>query len=215
MCAEYPQFLVLTLDAAFTPQDATMWGVAVDTFGLLSSTLAGRTVLLTHRDNTIRVLKKLGELLDNAPSSVRCRTLGCVKMLLSCEEDCGWEHSVSRQWMLEMHPCFFPLLLSVVRQPFADLRLAGLAVMLELGGWEWGQREMQTCPGFLEYLLDRSSEPDKEGKELKYEIVHCIVNTECSDVVWSSVDLMKMKKYEKEGPFYFVGDTTVAIEGAS
>ena len=215
LCSEYPRFLDLTLQAALVPQDETLWGVAVDTFGLLSSTLSGRTVLLAEQQSTSRVLKRLGELIDNGPSAVRCRALRSVRMMVSCVEECSWEHSVSRQWLAKIRPDFFQLLLSVVRQPFADLRLAGLVVMLEMANWEWGQREMQKCPGFLEYLLDRNSEPDKEGKELKYEIVHRIMSTEYGETVWGSLDAIRMKKFDREGPFYYVGDTTIAIEGAS
>lgn len=213
VCSQYPQFLELTLEAALTPQEETLWGVAVDTFGLLSSSLSGRTLLLTKHQSTSKVLERLGELINGAPTPVRCRALRCVKMMVSCMEECSWEHSMSRQLLMEIHPRALQLLLSVGRQPFADLRLAGLAVILGMAAWEWGQREMQVCPGFLEYLLDRKSEPDKEGKELKYAIVHRIVSTECGEVVWGNVHMMKMKIYDREGPFHYVGDTTVAIEG--
>lgn len=131
-----------------------------------------------------------------------------------CVEDCSWEQSTSRRWFAEIYPNPFQLLLSVVRQPFSDLRLAGLMVIVEMAAWEWGQREMQACPGFLEYLLDRNSGPDKESKELKYEVVHRVVGSECGEVLWSTVDMIKIKKYDREGPFYHAGDTTVAIEGA-
>ena len=215
MCGQYPQFLELTLKAALEPQDETLWGVAIDTIGLLSSSLSGRTLLLSKQQDTNKVLKKLGQLLDNAPSVTRCRALRCVSMLVSCEEDCNYEQSLSRQWLLEIHPRAFSLLLSVARQPFTDLRLAGLAVLVGMSRWEWGQREMQSSPGFLEYLLDRKTEPDREGKEMKFEIVHHIASSECCETIWASMDLLKIKKYDREGPFFFIGDTTVAIEGAS
>lgn len=211
----YPHFLHLTLEAALSPDDDTVWGVAVDTFGLLASSLSGRALLLSAQDATEKVLRKLGELIAISSSEIRCRSLRAVKMMVSCKEDCDWEVSVSKRWFAKIHQHLFQLLLSIVRQPFADLRLAGLMVVAELSSQEWGQREMQASPGFLEYLLDRSSEPDKEGKELKYELVRTIVGSEYGERLWGNVDMLKMKKYEREGPYYHIGDTTVAIEGAS
>ena len=87
--------------------------------------------------------------------------------------------------------------------------------MLEMCGHEWGQWEMQCCSGFLEYVLDRNTESDKEGKDLKYEIVHRMVASEYGEVVWGNVNMMKMKMYDQEGPYFQRGDTSVAIEGAS
>ena len=213
---QYPYFLQLTLEAVLSPQDETVWGVAVDTFALLSSTKAGRTLLVSQHHATKRVLSQLGEFIaGSAPSPVRCRAVQAVSSLVSCVEDCNWQESTSHQWFTLVHPNLFKMLISIARQPFADLRLAVLTVLVEMVAWEWGQREMQGFPGILEYLLDRNSEPDKEGKEKKYEIVHRIVESDCGDAVWGNVDMMKLKKYDREGPFYYTGDTTVALEGAN
>ena len=211
----YPQFLQLTLEASLSTHDETVWGVAIDTFALLASTQPGRALLLSQHLATRKVLNHLGECIaSSSPSPLRCRCLQAVSSMVSCVEDCNWQESVSRQWFLYVHPSLFKLLISIVRQPFADLRLSGLAVLVEMVVWEWGQRECQAYPGFLEYLLDRNSEPDKEGKEKKYEIVHRIVGSDCGETVWGNVDVMKLKKYDREGPFYYTGDTTVALEGA-
>ena len=137
-------------------------------------------------------------------------------MLLSCPEGHGqkWEESTSLQWFNMMHPKLLAVLMSIVKQPFQDLRLAGLHVFLTMSAFEWGQRQFQQHAGFLEYLLDRSTEPDKEGKEIKYEIVHRLVASgSVAEKVFGNVDLLKLRKYEREGPFYSAADTTVALEG--
>ncbi len=212
---QYPHFLQLTLEAALLPQDETVWGVAVDTFGLLSSFQAGRTFLLSQHHATRKVLSQLGEFIAGSmPSAVRCQALQAVSSMVSCAENCNWQESTSRKWFSQIHPDLFKLLISIARQPFADLRLSVLVVLVEMVAWEWGQREMQAYPGILEYLLDRHSESDKEGKERKYEIVHRIVASDCADIVWGNVDMMKLKKYDREGPFFYTGDTSVALEGA-
>lgn len=216
LAEQYPHFLQLTLEAALAPQDETLWGVAVDTFALLSSSQAGRSLLLSQDQATKRVLRQLGEFIaGSSPSAVKCRALQAVSSMVSCVEDCTWQQSISHQWFSLVHPDLFKVLISIARQPFADLCLAVLGVLVEMAAWEWGQREMQRFPGILEYLLDRNSEPDKEGKERKFEIVHKLVGSDCGDAVWSNVDMMKLRKYDREGPFYYTGDTTVALEGAT
>jgi 26S proteasome non-ATPase regulatory subunit 5 len=138
-------------------------------------------------------------------------------MLLSCpEEGRGrkWEESTSLQWFNTLHPKLLTVLMSMAKQPFQDLRLAGLRVLLTMSSFEWGQRQFQEHAGFLEYLLDRSTEHDKEGRELKYEIVHSLVGSgSIAETVFGNVDLLKLRKYDREGPFYSSADTTIALEG--
>ena len=214
LATQYPGFLIFILEAVLSPQDETLWGVSVDTVGLLASSVDGRSLLFSQELATKNALKKLGELIANSPSEVRCRSLRAVRMMVMCEEDCNWEESTSKQLFVDVHPTLFKLLFSIVRQPFQDLRLSGLMVMVEMSGWEWGQREMQNYPGFLEYILDRHSAPDKEGKELQYEVVHRIVKSKCGQKVWGDVNLLKMQKYDREGPFYYTADVTVPVEGS-
>lgn len=45
ICSQYPEFLQMILAAVDHPQDDTLWGVAVDTVGVLGSTLSGRKAL--------------------------------------------------------------------------------------------------------------------------------------------------------------------------
>lgn len=211
---KYPHFLHFTLEAVLSPQEDTLWGVSVDTFGLLASTLSGRTLLLSKQPATEKILRKLGEFIGSSSSVMKCRSLRAVTMMVSCVEDCNSEQSTSQKWFAKVHHNFLQLILSIVKQPFADLRLAGLTLIMEMSTQEWGQHLLQACPGFLEYLLDRSSEPDKEGKELKYEIVHKIVGSEFGEAMWGNMDMMKMKRYDREGPYFHTGDTTVATEGS-
>jgi len=45
ICSQYPEFLQMILAAVDHPQDDTLWGMAVDTVGVLGSTLSGRKAL--------------------------------------------------------------------------------------------------------------------------------------------------------------------------
>ena len=216
ICERYPEFLRLILEAVPSPNNTTLWGTAVDTFAVLGSSESGRRALLNMEAEIRMSLKCLGEFIANGHSDIRTRTLRAVSMLLSCPEGCDqkWEESTSLQWFNILHPKLLPVLMSLVKQPFQDLRLAGLRVLLTMSSFEWGQRQFQQHAGFLEYLLDRSTEPDKEGRELKSEIVHSLVTSgTIAETVFGNIDLLKLRKYDREGPFYSVADTTVAMEG--
>lgn len=215
ICERFPEFLRLVLHSVPSPSNTSVWGTAVDTFGVLGSTDSGRRALLSVEAETKSALNSLGEFIVNGHPDVRTRSLRALSMLLSCTEGCdNWEESVSLQWFNTIHINPFPILMSIVKQPFQDLRVAGLHVLLTMASFEWGQRIFSSHAGFLEYLLDRKTEPDKEGRELKYEIVHCIVTTgETAEKVFGNVDLLKLRKYNREGPFFSAADTTVAMEG--
>ena len=205
----------MVLTAVHSPRDDTLWGIVVDTFGLLGSTQAGREVLEGYSLQVKDILISLGNFITSASSDVRIRTLGAVSMLMSCkEENSTFEGSKSREWFDLLHSSIFPTLISIVKQPFADIRAAGLKLLLTIAQWEWGQREMHNQPGFLEYLLDRKTEPDKIGKELKYEVIHTLVVSETAEGVFGGPGYLKLRQFDREGPFFHTADTSVALEGS-
>lgn len=216
ICSQYPEFLQMILAAVDHPQDDTLWGMAVDTVGVLGSTLSGRKALELYDSQTKAALKTLGGYIVDSSSELRIRVLCAVAMLLSCkEENDSWEASKSQEWFNTLHPNILQTLISVLKQPFKDLRTAGLKVLLSMAPWQWAQREMHTQAGFLEYLLDRRTEPDKVGKELKYEVVHAIVASGTAEGVFGSANYLKLRQYDREGPFFYTVETTVALEGST
>lgn len=215
ICERYPEFLRLIVQAIGSPSNTTLWGTSVDTLGAVGSSESGRKALLNIDADTKAALHCLGEFIVSGHTDIRVRCLRAVSMILSCDEEIdNWEESISLQWFNTIHNTPFQILMSIVKQPFQDLRVAGLKVLLVMASFEWGQRLFHSHAGFLEYLLDRTTEPDKEGKELKYEIVQSLVATGATaEEVFGNVDLLKLKRYEREGPFYSSVDTSVALEG--
>lgn len=212
---QYPRFLPLILQALLTPHDTTLWGISLDTFALLASNIKSRAALLELSASTEQCLKALGNFIINGSTDVRIRTLDAVSQILSCPEQVDYEESVTRKWFTILGPRVFSALISIVKQPFPELRRPVLKVFLAMAGSEWGQKEMRSIGGFLEYLLDRHTETEKEGRELKYEIVQAMATSSYAESVWGNVDLLKLKKYEREGPFYSQSDVTVATEGST
>ena len=68
--------------------------------------------------------------------------------------------------------------------------------------------------GFLEYLLDRTTESDKAGKEHKYEFIVELVRSPFSKEVFEKPFSLRLREYEREGPFYVRAQAAVAFEGA-
>ena len=71
---------------------------------------------------------------------------------------------------------------------------------------------MNAQPGFNEYLLDRSTEQTKEGKEGKYSIVKTLVDSPTAMELFGRVYFVRLKEFEREGPFYVKVESAVAFE---
>jgi Proteasome non-ATPase 26S subunit. len=61
-------------------------------------------------------------------------------------------------------------------------------------------------------LLDRRTETEKEGRELKYDIIKCL---SISNTAHENIGLgfhEKITKYAKQGPFYSESEVAVTYE---
>lgn len=105
--------------------------------------------------------------------------------------------------------------MSLTDQPFPDLRRALLSVFETLSSQLWGQVLMNNQPGFREYLLDRSSEKTKEGKELKFSIVSSLANSPTAAEVFGQPYMVQLKVYCAQGAFFVRAQAEVAMEGDS
>ena len=93
--------------------------------------------------------------------------------------------------------------MSVADQPFPELRVAILLVFQALAFQPW------------EYLLERSTEKNKEGEEGKYAIIQILADSPTVRDVFGDPYYVQLKTYCSEGPFYVRAQTQVAMEGES
>ena len=105
--------------------------------------------------------------------------------------------------------------MSVADQPFPELRVAIQLVFHALAFQPWGQTIMNNHPGFREYLLDRSTEKNKERKEGKYAIIQILTDSPTVREVFGDPYYVQLKTYCSEGPFYVRAQAQVAMEGES
>ena len=109
----------------------------------------------------------------------------------------------------------FQYLMSVADQPFPELRIAILSLFQALALQPWGQSIMNNHPGFREYLLNRSTEKTKEGKEGKFEIVMTLANSPTVRNIFGDPFYVQLKTFCSEGPFFVRAQAEVAMEGDS
>lgn len=79
----------------------------------------------------------------------------------------------------------------------------------------WGQKLMMSTPGFMEFILDRSSGQTKEAKDAKFELVGSLVGSSTAAEILGSPNYIRLKIYLREGPYYVSAVAAVGTEGAS
>ena len=196
---------------------SSLWGNAVQAFGALGSTLHSRQALLHNESKTIATLTMFTSLITSASSEVRITCMGAISLLFSCPKGCNEDLTLTSSYeklYSGLGENFTATLYSVGRQPFSDLRCAMLKVLASLVVWKWGQERIKSVPGFIEFLLDRSTEVDKIAKELRYSVIHKLATSATSEFVFGALTHRRIREYDQEGPFYVAGENIVAMEEA-
>ncbi len=115
-------------------------------------------------------------------------------------------------WFSRLSAKPLEFLLELAQQPFLEIRCGSHAIMAAVANQEWAQRLFDSHATFKEYLLNRSTETEKEGKEGKYEIVKTLVESPTTMDVMGRVYLVKLKEYVREGPYFVRTESAVAME---
>lgn len=105
------------------------------------------------------------------------------------------------------------LLMSLAQKPFVEVRYGGLTLLRNISKYSWVEQDMVLCPTFVEYLLDRSTESDKEAKELKYDIIRTLSVSATALENFGRDYFEKLGLYSTQGPFYSESHVAVSYEG--
>lgn len=97
------------------------------------------------------------------------------------------------------------------QNPFPDIKEAAFSLLRSICQHKWGHQRLQNTGGFIEFLLDRSTEFDKDLIQTKYEIIQLLAESS----VFNAGTIAKFKKYVSQGAFFVQGVTEVTAEGAS
>ncbi|KAJ8919045.1 hypothetical protein NQ315_016951 [Exocentrus adspersus] len=189
--------------------DLTIVAVSLDTLGVIGLTNAGKCALQSTGNKMTYAIKTIVKLLTSFPTEVRLRALNCLENLLTVEEHKNDILQITRKWYGLFGDDPMEVILRYAKNPFSELKLAGLGILRAIAEQQWGQEEIHNTPGLVEFLLDRNLETIKECKEAKYEIVKCL----STSTVFDQTTLKMFQEFVKEGPFYVHAVTEVALEG--
>ncbi|XP_071485996.1 26S proteasome non-ATPase regulatory subunit 5-like [Diadema antillarum] len=209
-------FLQVTFDL-LPSNDPSLVGIAVETIGFIGKSADGKQTLNKQGQRMIDAMKHIGRLLVQPPQKTRVRALSAMQDLftLQVEEQTDDILSTQEEWFTNLASKPLDLLLSLCKQPFTEIRCNALLILRVLVNQPWAARCLRQEPGFLEYLLDRSTEPDKEGKEVKFEVVKALSEAVHTEEIFGRPTLLRLKGYVREGPFFVQVQSEVAMEGAS
>ncbi|RVE61633.1 hypothetical protein OJAV_G00172360 [Oryzias javanicus] len=215
VCESYPVFQSKVFEMALDT-DPAMIGVALDTLGLLGSTVEGKQVLQKTGEKFKAVLARMSQLASSGATELRVRSLDAISQLLTLmpeqqTEDLlalteSWFHLLSKQPM--------EMICSISTQPFPELHCAALQIFAAVATQPWGQRLMINTLGFMEFILDRSTGQTKEAKDSKFELVGSLAGSSTAAETLGSQHYLRLKTYLREGPSYISAVASVSTEGA-
>ena len=154
-------------------------------------------------------------------SPFRTRALACLTDLFhlsatDASSPAAWSLTEQIYRLCNRVFSILPIIIQIARQPFIDLRLVAYRCLLELTRSPWGVVAMNAEPGFLEFLLNRATEKDKEGKEAKFAIIRSICNNgDEAKAAIGNVNYLKLRRYINEGVFFVQPETNVAFDGSN
>ncbi|XP_071009589.1 26S proteasome non-ATPase regulatory subunit 5 [Oncorhynchus clarkii lewisi] len=215
VCETYPAFQNKVFEMAIDP-DPVMTGVALDTLGVLGSTVEGKQVLQKTGEKFNAVLKRMSKLASGGATELRVRCLEAISLLITLQaeqqtEDLlvlteSWFHLLSNQPM--------EMIRNISTQPFPELHCSALRIFTAIAPQPWGQRLMIGTPGFVEFIVDRSTGPTKEAKDAKFELVGALVSSSTAADILGSQHYLRLRSYLREGAYYVTAVATVTTEGA-
>ncbi|XP_072743888.1 26S proteasome non-ATPase regulatory subunit 5 [Anoplolepis gracilipes] len=211
--SKYPA-IISALFEVIDSGDQNILGPALDTLGFVSASVEGKYALQALGNAMPSALKKITEIVQRMPTALRIRGLNNLVLILEVKRDEQDNRilSLTKLWFDSLCDDPLDMIVSICRQPFADLRQAGLEVLAVISSQVWGQEYISIHPGLVEFLLDRNIESFKECKDAKYEVVKCLSQAERD--IFDADTMQKFKQFVNEGPYFVEINTEVAIEGA-
>ncbi|XP_069676870.1 26S proteasome non-ATPase regulatory subunit 5 isoform X4 [Periplaneta americana] len=145
--AEYPN-IVTTLFETFDSPDLVLLGVAMETVGYIGTSVEGKYMLDSLDDTMDQTMKKLAHKISNLPTELRVRAMNTVANLLQLKlpDQNSQSLAITKSWFEKMAVNPMELIMSVCRQPFTELRLAGMQVLQVLAEQQWGQECINSTP---------------------------------------------------------------------
>ncbi|XP_037609343.1 26S proteasome non-ATPase regulatory subunit 5 [Sebastes umbrosus] len=215
VCETYPAFQNKVFEMALDP-DPAMNGVALDTLGLLGSTVEGKQVLQKTGEKFKSVLVRMSQQASSGATALRVRCLDAISQLLTLQPEEQTEDllALTESWFLLLSNQPMDMICNISTQPFPELHCGALRIFTAIAIQLWGQKLMISTPSFMEFILDRSAGRTKEAKDAKFELVGSLVGSSTAAEILGSQHYIRLKSYLREGPYYVTAVAAVGTEGA-
>ncbi|XP_032426772.1 26S proteasome non-ATPase regulatory subunit 5 [Xiphophorus hellerii] len=215
VCESYPIFLNKVFDMGMD-SDPVMIGVALDTLGLLGSTVEGKQVLQKMGENFKSVFLRISQLAGSGATELRVRSLDAISQLLTLQPEHQTDDllSLTESWFHLLSKQPMDMIRNISTQPFPELHCGALRIFSAIASQPWGQKMMVNSPGFMEFILDRSTGQSKEAKDAKFELVGSLLGSSTASEILGSQNYIRLKTYLSEGPYYVSAVASVSTEGA-
>ncbi|KAM9207523.1 26S proteasome non-ATPase regulatory subunit 5 isoform 2-T2 [Dugong dugon] len=139
ICERYPVFVEKVFEMTES-QDPTMIGIAVDTIGILGSSVEGKQVLQKTGTRFERLLMRIGHQAQNASTELKIRCLDAISSLLYLppEQQTDDLLRMAESWFSSLSRNPLELFRGISNQPFPELHCAALKVFTILVSWTTG-----------------------------------------------------------------------------
>ena len=121
-------------------------------------------------------------------------------------------YETNAKWFNVLFDSRLDSLIDWAKSPLNERHVAAQRVLLAMSTQPWAQQLMAATKDFVEFLIDRSTEVDKMGRETKFQIIQSIFMTTTASQYFDSPDIVKLGVFVKQGPFYSTATNVVGME---
>ncbi|ESP04905.1 hypothetical protein LOTGIDRAFT_211712 [Lottia gigantea] len=216
VCMKFPAFINIVFNN-LDSSDISQKNVAIDTIGFLGSTVEGKLTLEKLGQQMTRGMKCLGGLIKSTKTEDQLRALDSLTNLITLRVSDQTEEllSLTESWFNQLMPEPFQYVWSLCQRPFLDIRCTAYNTLKALAILPWAQKIMNDTPGFTEFLLNRSTETSKEGRDSKYQVIKAIFESPTVSEIFGDRFYVKVAEYCNQGAFYVRAQAEVAMEEES
>lgn len=207
---DYPHMIQCLFESILSG-NISILPAAFDTFANLTQTKQGKQLL----DQNYPVLTKetfeaLGSYLRNLSTDLKNRAFNTLEMVFTTDSSTAEIEALLQKWFKNLAgEESMQFLMDYCRNPFPDIKVACLSFIKSVCLHKWGLLALKNTAGFVEFLLDRKIEFDKEAKYKKFELISLLAD---SDVFDMQINL-QLRTYVNEGPYFVQSILDIATEG--
>lgn len=193
--------------------DPSLQASALQAVARIGTSVEGKLALSKCKHEMDQVLETLGTEAVRGPTNLKVLAIEVLTQLFYLEPQELRDEVVVVLELWWANTLNFSEVFKLARLPFPDLHTAALRLLTSLARLPWGQRFICGEPGLVEYILNRTTETDKEGMEGKWALVEAIVKSSSAPSIFSEDHMAMLEKYFRQGPFYTEAQLEVALEG--